>query len=49
LQDREHFRKEYLQPALQAGVIEMTRPDNPRAANQKYFLTAKGQKILAEM
>ena len=46
LQDREHFRKEYLQPALQAGVIEMTKPDNPRAANQKYFLTAKGQNII---
>ena len=41
LMHREHFRSEYLQPALQAGLIQMTKPDNPRAADQKYFLTVK--------
>ena len=46
LTHREHFRKEYLQPALQAGVIEMTKPDNPRAADQKYFLTDKGKSFV---
>ena len=48
LKHREHFRKEYLQPALQAGLIEMTKPDNPRAADQKYFLTAKGRNFIGK-
>lgn len=47
LLDRENFRKEYLQPALQAGLIAMTKPDTPRAVDQKYFLTEKGQKLVA--
>jgi len=37
----------YLQPALQAGLIAMTKPDTPRAVDQKYFLTEKGQKNVA--
>jgi len=40
--DDEHFRKAYLQPALDAGLIEMTVPDKPRSTRQKYRLTAKG-------
>jgi predicted HTH transcriptional regulator len=44
LKDDEHFRKAYLQPALEAGLIEMTIPDRPRSSKQKYRLTAKGVK-----
>ncbi len=44
LKDDEHFRKAYLQPALGAGLIEMTIPDKPRSSRQKYRLTAKGAK-----
>ena len=44
LKDDEHFRKAYLQPALDAGLIEMTIPDKPRSSRQKYRLTAKGAK-----
>ena len=44
LKDDEHFRKAYLQPALDAGLIEMTIPDKPRSGRQKYRLTAKGAK-----
>ncbi len=44
LKDGEHFRKAYLQPALDAGLIEMTIPDKPRSSRQKYRLTAKGAK-----
>ncbi len=32
------FRQNYLRPALDAGIIEMTRPDKPQAKNQKYQL-----------
>jgi hypothetical protein len=42
LKNDEHFRKAYLQPALDAGLIEMTIPDKPRSSKQKYRLTAKG-------
>ncbi len=44
LKDDEHFRKAYLQPALDAGLIEMTIPDKPRSSKQKYRLTAEGAK-----
>ena len=43
---RPTFRKNYLHPALSAGLIEMTQPDNPRARNQKYRLTARGKKLI---
>jgi transcriptional regulator with GAF, ATPase, and Fis domain len=46
LKDTEHFRKSYIQPALEAGLIEMTIPDKPRSKKQKYRLTEKGQKKL---
>jgi hypothetical protein len=42
LRDEKHFRNAYLQPALDAGLIEMTIPDKPRSGKQKYRLTAKG-------
>jgi len=48
LRDREHFRKKYLQPALKAGWISMSKPDNPTAANQKYSLTTLGKSILTK-
>jgi len=35
------FRQNYLRPALDAGIIEMTRPDKPQAKNQKYQLKKK--------
>lgn len=42
LKDRGHVHKSYLQPALEAGLIAMTRPDKPTSRLQKYRLTAKG-------
>lgn len=38
LSHRPSFRQNYLRPALDAGIIEMTRPDKPQAKNQKYKL-----------
>ena len=31
------FRKNYLQPALEAGLIAMTDPNNPTNRNQRYY------------
>ena len=46
LSHRPTFRKNYLHPALEVGLIEMTQPDTPRARNQKYRLTARGVQLM---
>ena len=43
LKHRDSFNEAYLQPALAAGIIEMTIPDKPRSSKQKYRVTAKGR------
>jgi Fic family protein len=48
LKDDEHFRKAYLLPALDAGLIEMTIPDKPRSSKQKYRLTDRGRQVVAQ-
>jgi Uncharacterized conserved protein len=42
LAHRPTFRNNYLNPALAAGLVEMTDPDSPRSPVQKYRLTAQG-------
>ncbi|MFO7985937.1 MAG: Fic family protein [Desulfatiglandaceae bacterium] len=42
LKHRPTFLYTYLQPAIKAGLIEMTRPQTPRARNQRYRLTKQG-------
>jgi ATP-dependent DNA helicase RecG len=49
LKDAEHFRTAYLQPALTAGLIEMTVPDKPRSRMQRYRITNEGRKLLAQL
>ena len=39
---RSHFRRKHLKPLLEAGLVRMTNPGNPRAPNQKYVLTDAG-------
>lgn len=46
LLNREYFRKNYLQPAIKAGYVELTVPNKPTSSKQKYFLTLKGKKLL---
>ena len=46
LSDREYFRLNYLQPALEEEVIEMSIPDKPRSSKQRYRLTDKGKVVL---
>lgn len=44
---RSHFRSKHLKPLLNAGVVRMTNPENPRAPNQKYVLTQAGVELKA--
>ena len=37
LKSRLGFRKNYIQPALVAGLVKMTEPNKPTSKNQKYF------------
>lgn len=46
LKHEDHFRDHYLQPALKAGVVEMTQPDSPKSPTQKYRLTPEGKVFL---
>jgi ATP-dependent DNA helicase RecG len=43
----DNFRRLYLVPALEAGLIEMTLPDKPNSRLQKYRLTPKGRAALS--
>ena len=43
LKDRVNLRKNYLVPALEAGLIEYTVPESPTSRNQKYRLTVRGE------
>ncbi len=45
LKSQANFRDRYLQPALAAGLIEMTIPDKPRSSRQRYRLTEKGRSL----
>ena len=46
LTDRTKFRRKYIRPLLEAGILELTIPEKPNSQNQKYRLTAKGLGIL---
>mgnify|MGYP003467623846 FL=1 len=42
IKNRDYFRTDYLNPAINQGYIELTIPDKSNSQNQKYRLTAKG-------
>lgn len=46
LNDEKHFREQYQQRAVKAGVIELTIPDKPNSPLQKYRLTAQGRALV---
>ncbi len=46
LNSRDKFLKNYLTPALEAGLVEMTQPDSPNSPTQRYVLTEEGRKLL---
>ena len=45
LRDRKWLRQGYLRPALDGGLVEMTRPEAPSARNQRYRLTPAGRRV----
>jgi Fic family protein len=48
LKDEKHFREAYQQPAVAAGLIEMTIPGKPNSRLQKYRITSKGRAYIKE-
>jgi Fic family protein len=45
LRHKPTFRKNHINPARVAGLIEMTEPDSPRSPTQRYRLTDAGRRI----
>jgi ATP-dependent DNA helicase RecG len=43
LKNADHFRRAYVLPAITAGHLEMTLPDQPNSRNQRYRLTEQGR------
>jgi hypothetical protein len=37
IKSRASFKKNYLDPLLQSGMIEMTIPEKPMSRNQRYI------------
>ncbi|AVM50969.1 Fic family protein [Capnocytophaga sp. oral taxon 878] len=49
LKNRDYFRKNYLVPAIEQGLVALTLPDKLTSKHQKYYLTEKGKEILASL
>lgn len=43
IKHRPTFIYNYLQPAIEAGLVALTIPNKPTSGNQKYYLTEKGK------
>mgnify|MGYP006279219335 FL=1 len=48
LRDRVSFRTNYLRPALEANLVEMSQPESPTSPTQTYRLTQFGRRILKD-
>lgn len=44
--NRTRFKKNYLTPLIEAGLVKMTQPDSPKSPTQRYVLTEEGRKLL---
>ncbi|WP_300435448.1 Fic family protein [Christiangramia sp.] len=45
LTDRKNFRINYLVPAIENDLVELTIPDKPKSSKQRYRLTEIGKKV----
>jgi hypothetical protein len=41
MKSRASFKKNYLDPAIESELLEMTFPDKPSSRNQRYIKTSK--------
>jgi ATP-dependent DNA helicase RecG len=48
LKNRENFLENYLNPSMEAGLVEALYPNLPKHPKQKYRLTEKGRTVLQE-
>ena len=46
LKGRANFEERYLKPAMEMGLVDMTRPDKPRSSKQRYRTTQAGHAVL---
>jgi ATP-dependent DNA helicase RecG len=46
LKGRANFEERYLKPAMEMGLVDMTRPDKLRSSKQRYRTTAAGRSVL---
>jgi len=44
--NRTHFKQKYVKPIMGSNLIKMTKPDKPKASDQKYVLTDNGLRLL---
>ena len=49
IKNRDDLRIRFINPLLEAGIIERTIPDTPNSQHQKYRLTEKGHALLKEI
>lgn len=49
LHDKGNFRRNYLNPALESGIIERINKDIPNSPTQKYVLTEKGKELKKQL
>jgi len=47
--DRTKFRKRYIYPMIQDGLLELTIPNKPKSSNQRYLITEIGKKMIVNM
>ena len=48
LKDRENFLGNYLNPSMEAGLVESLYPDQPKHPKQKYRLAEQGKTLLQD-
>ena len=46
LSNRTYFKQKYINPLITNGLLTMTKPDKPRAKDQKYVVTSEGRQVV---